>query len=222
MPQSTVTKTLIRGAIALVVVTVLWEAASLLVAPFLWPGPASVLPGLVRLFTPADLLRHTMTTFREFLAGYTIAAIVGVPLGVALAYSQPVRLILGTLIWSLAATPLVALAPLMAIWFGPTETVGKATLAFIAAVFPIACAIMEKTNSGIGRTIVSGLRVGVSPALLAVVICEMFASTAGLGYVMLTAGASFDVAMLMSAYIAAAILGVMLTRILTAIEMRLP
>jgi len=237
MRQSAVMKAMLRGTIALAPMLVLWQVTSLLVEPFFWPNIATVVAELAKLLDPAALMPHTLTSLSEFLIGYITAAIVGVALGVALARSTVVRLTLGTLVSCLAVTPLAALAPLMGVWFGGAGIAGEATLAFIAAVFPIACAITEKakeplSNSqprsaaparslDVGRAIVGGLRIGVPPALVAVVICEMVASGHGLGYLMLNAAVRLNVAMVVSTFIAIAVPGVVLTRILAAIEGRL-
>lgn len=241
MTQSTVANAFLRAISALVLVFVVWQIAAALTNPLFWPDLPAVLTGLNELYSGGMFWRDTSVTLRAFLGGYVLAAVIGVSLGAALAQVPPFRLTFGTLISWLAAAPLVALAPLTIVWFGLEGIASKLAIAFIAAVFPIAGAIMDlarplrKTDGTvvadqssaeiepkeIRRAILVGLRIGVTPALAAVLVCEMVASTTGLGYVIMNSMITFKVAMVVSAFIAAAIPAIVLTRIIVTIEMRL-
>jgi NitT/TauT family transport system permease protein len=90
--------------------------------------------------------------------------------------------------------PLIAMMPLLLLWFGlgPSLT---ATAVAIITVFPVANVVMMSLASRqnhVALAILRGLRWGVVIGASALVICEMLAARAGAGTFIMTAGAQFN------------------------------
>jgi ABC-type nitrate/sulfonate/bicarbonate transport system permease component len=231
----------LRGLVALVVAALLWELAARYVEdPIRVPALPVLLQGIIGAYVRDAFWGHAWSSLQSFLAGYALAAVVGVPLGLLLGSLRPVRFVLGSLVTALSVSPLVVLVPLFVQWLG----IGMATriaVAFVAAVFPLAATIgaalgrehatlqappdgSQPAKTGVSnamRAIVAGLRVGVVPAAVGVVIGEMLASQVGLGNLMMLASASVDVPFMAAIFIVATVPCLVLANILRAVETRL-
>jgi ABC-type nitrate/sulfonate/bicarbonate transport system permease component len=99
-------------------VVVLWETWVTLadVKPFILPSPSRILQSLIR--DHSLILGHLGITLGEILAGYTAAACVAFVSGVAIAYSRVLRRSIYPLIVLFHMVPVVAIAPILIIWFG--------------------------------------------------------------------------------------------------------
>ena len=114
-----------------------WQAAFLFV-PFnklFISKPDLIWNALVDLIVSGDLLRDLAVSAAPFLYGFSAAVIVGVPLGVVMGWRAPVRYTLDPIMTIFYASPLVALAPLVIVFFGVGVS-GKAIIIFVLSVFP--------------------------------------------------------------------------------------
>lgn len=232
--------------ISIVLGLAIWQLADYLVqTPLLMAGPIQVVKAIPRALD-AGLLHDIGVSAREFGAGIAIAAVVGILAGTAMALFVPVRLLLQPWVAALYATPIIALAPVVILWFG----VGIASKIFVVAVIAIFPVIVN-TESGVRQTdpdlielarvlrlprnrvfrviymraalpsIVAGLRLAVGNGLVGVVVAELFGAQAGIGYQITVNSEVFriDAVFLAIAVLAAA--GLILTGILRMIEQRL-
>jgi NitT/TauT family transport system permease protein len=87
-------------------------------APFLLPGPLDVGIRFVRAWTDGTMTPHAWTTLQEVLLGFLVGAGLGVPVGILLARSRFAARLLSPYIVAAQAMPILALAPLIALWFG--------------------------------------------------------------------------------------------------------
>lgn len=145
-------KRVLPPLVALVVFLALWELGcrALGVAEYLLPTPSAIAGALRDDFTA--LRRGFVTTATATLAGFALSVVLGVAAGVVLASSRLVERAVYPYVVLLQTVPIIAIAPMLVIWFGPG--LRAATLAaFIVSVFPI-----------IANTI-TGIR-SVDPALL--------------------------------------------------------
>ena len=152
----------------------------------------------------------------EFAFGYIAAAMLGVPLGLAMGSSRRLSYILGPFVDTLNAVPRVTLLPLLIIWFG-IGIGSKVAVVFLGALIPVVISALAgvKTNEarflamarsfsasrakmfasivlpGSVPFIFTGLKYAAGRALLGVVVGEIYASTAGVGHLIAEAGNTF-------------------------------
>jgi ABC-type nitrate/sulfonate/bicarbonate transport system permease component len=225
-PQASVLKRLyqdnerlIIGSGTLGVVLLLWEmtARAGLVDPLFISSPTAVASAGYRLFADGEIWPHLRVSGTEFLFGYGLAALIGIPIGIATGWYRRVSFILGPFIDTLNAVPRLTLLPLIIIWFG-IGIWSKVVVVFLGAVIPIAISTHSgvKTNEArflkVARSfgaselkilssiilpgtvpfIFTGLKYGAGRALLGVVVGELYAATAGVGFLIGTAGNTFQ------------------------------
>lgn len=179
----------------------------------------------------------------EFLYGFLISLLIGIPLGVLIGWYGRLDAFLNPIVMFLNNSPRIAIAPLFVIWFGIGMT-SKVWVVTLSAVIPI----LTSTRAGVItiepsliamsrsygssdlrvlRTVVlpgtvpsisSGIRLGIGQALLGVVLAEYIASTKGLGFVVVTSAANFNTDRLFSVVLVISIIGMVATGILTRVE----
>ena len=128
-------------AILFIALAFLWEKAVDLfgIKRYLLPPLSQVLDSLWT--NRAALLLQSWVTTQEVLAGFALAVLGGVLLGLAIHALPVVRRTLYPLIVVFQGLPKIALAPLMVIWFGYGDT-SKVLMAFLFAFFPVVIATM--------------------------------------------------------------------------------
>ncbi|MFQ5852276.1 MAG: ABC transporter permease [Candidatus Binatia bacterium] len=170
-------------------------------------SPVQIAQAFAELVKTGELITHSYVSFLEFSYGYLLAVGVGIPLGVLMASNKKLNYYLDPWVSSVYATPRVALAPVIIIWFG-LGAFSKSLIIFLGAVFPI----LLNTYTGIKSVrenlievvkafggssmqaffkvmipdaipaIITGLRLAVGRAVIGVVVAEWFGAEAGLGY----------------------------------------
>jgi ABC-type nitrate/sulfonate/bicarbonate transport system permease component len=132
--KSTIAFLLVLGAIVLA-----WEA----VAQFsgfnrlLFPPPQAVAERLWSLLVSGEAAADTLATLGRMAVGYAIAIVVAVPLGLWMGRSRLIEDLFGPLINFLLPIPILALVPLVILWFGLTLR-AYLLLVAVASVPPIA------------------------------------------------------------------------------------
>lgn len=204
------------------------------VAQALWDGFADGTFGVA--------LLGTMTTF---LAGYLIAAVLGIALGLWIGTSRFASNVLEPLVHAAYATPVSLLIPILGIYVG-LGFQGRVTLVVLWCIFEI----LVNTSTGVrevnpsliemGRSfnasrwtlyrkvvlpaatpyIVLGLKLGVAKALRGAITAELLLAAANFGRVMLAAGSMFNIPRLLAGIVITITLGVALMRLATWIEKR--
>jgi ABC-type nitrate/sulfonate/bicarbonate transport system permease component len=203
------------GGSAIVAMLLIWEliARSGLVNPLLISSPTAVARAGYVLLAQGDIWNDLKVSATEFLIGYGFAAAIGIPLGIATGWYRRLSYLLGPFIVTLNAVPRLTLLPLIVIWFG-IGIWSKVMVVFLGAVIPIAISAHSgvKTNEArylnVARSfgasefkilssiilpgtvpfIFTGLKYGSGRALLGVVAGELYAATAGVGFVIGNAG----------------------------------
>ena len=194
----------------LAVVLVVWQLLTVLgaVPVLVLPTPASVGEALRGILSdPASVWAAVTTTLGEAALAFTIAAILGVVVGVGLGLSRVLRDSYEPLLANLNAVPLVILYPVLAAVLG-LGSASKVALGAMYGFFPVAIACLAATSHvdrdlvtaaramgahrrrvlvqvvmpAISGPLTSGLRAGLGLALVTVVAGEFIAGTAGLGY----------------------------------------
>ncbi len=105
----------------LAILVAIWAAASEIARTPLAPGPVAVAESIVEGVRDGTLVRALLTTTARLLVGYSIAVIIGVPLGIGLARSRAVRQSVGPIVLGLSSVPSICWLPLAILWFGLSE-----------------------------------------------------------------------------------------------------
>lgn len=128
----------LRNAFPFVVVGTVWEALAHLglFPPRLFPPLEAVASALVRLTANGILPHHTLDTLIRLIAGFALAAVIGVGLGILMGRSRRAEDILLPVISIGAPIPGLAYAPLFLLWFGLGNVSSVLLVAFVSA-FPI-------------------------------------------------------------------------------------
>jgi NitT/TauT family transport system permease protein len=237
----------LAAAGAIVGVVLLWEAVARvgLVNPLFTSSPTRVLAEAQRLFLDGSIFEDIRVSAFELLAGLSAAAAIGVPAGVLLGWSRRLNAAAAPLVAAFHATPRIALVPLLLIWFG-IGAASKIAVVFLGAVFPI----IVNTSTGVRTVdpellavarsyaagsrqmlltvalpssvpmLLAGLRLGISHALVGMVVAEMYGATRGVGYLIATAGARFQTDRLMVGVLLVASAGIVMTGAVHRLERR--
>lgn len=195
-----------------VVIIALWQLAfnAGFINPVALPSPRKVAATFLQLLGDGQLVKHTGISILRVLEGYTLAAVSGIVLGVAVGLSPFLNRITDLLIQTIKPIPPIAWIPLAILWFGIGET-SKVFLIFLGAFFPIIINVIDGIRQteqklievskvleapwrrfilklvipGALPSIVTGLRVGIGSAWMCVVAAELIAAEQGIGYLIM-------------------------------------
>ena len=194
-----------------VVFLILWQGIVWLgdYPTFILPTPIAVARRLWNLLADGSLWHHTWVTLREVLAGLGLGTAVAVLLGYGLAHFPLAERLLSPYIVASQSIPVVAVAPLLVIWFG-TGTLSKVVVCALTVFFPILVNtvvgvrsverdlhdLMRALEANRWQTVwllevpaalpvlLGGLKVGATLAVIGAVVGEFVASSEGLGYLL--------------------------------------
>jgi ABC-type nitrate/sulfonate/bicarbonate transport system permease component len=186
-----------------------WQALFLVVPfnPLFISKPSLIAESFVDLATSGDLLRDLVVSAVPFVYGFTAAVVVGVSIGIVMGWRVRVGYALDPLMTVFYASPLVALAPLVIVFFG-VGVPGKAIIIFLLSVFPFIFnayagvravdRLLINVVRSLGGTqkdlyfkvivpsvlpyLVAGARIAVGRGLIGVLVAEFFAASEGIGY----------------------------------------
>jgi NitT/TauT family transport system permease protein len=236
-------------AAALVVFLLVWQAVVIVSGfpPFILPPPAAVAARWLSAWAAGTIQPHLWTTLVEVALGFTVGAGTGVVVGYALARSALVERVLSPYLVAAQATPILALAPLIALWFGP-GLVGKVVICSLIVFFPVAVATMVGIRAvdarllELGRSlratprqilmtleipaalpsILGGMRVGVTLAVVGAIVGEWAGAERGLGVLInLARGSLFDIPLMFATLLTIALVGIVLYLVVVLVERRL-
>jgi len=205
---------------SLLVSLLAWEGAvrlKLITNTFL-PAPSAIFRAAVSLYAGGDIREHLAASGSAFAVGLGLAVGVGVPLGVAIGWSPRLDAVLAPHLAAFYAVPKLALLPIVIVWVG-ISIWSVVVVVFLAAVFPIVVNLATAVRSvdpvllqvprsfeaGALRAIwtvvvpssvpffLAGLRLAVIGGLVSIVVGEMYASRAGIGYLVAVTGATLQV-----------------------------
>jgi ABC-type nitrate/sulfonate/bicarbonate transport system permease component len=238
---------LILGTASVIAFLALWQISVALgwVLPLFVSSPSRILTTGFDMFRDGSIFPDLAVSGEEFVLGFGLAALVGIPLGILMGWYSRLNAILDPFVNALYATPRIALMPLIIIWFG-IDLPARIAIIFLSSVFPILVNTMTgvrtierdfikvarsfgATDSQLFRTValpssvpnlLTGLRLGVGHALIGIVVGEMYGASAGLGFMMQTAGATFQTDKVMVGIVLIAAAGMAMTQLLRVLEKR--
>ena len=212
-----------------------WEALCLAldVPIYIVPAPSDIWTGGLQL-GPA-IFSNTAETLKTILLGFACACAVGIPLGVLVAVNRTVSEAVYPLIVFLNAIPIIAIAPILVVIFG-TDITTRLIIVTLTCFFPIMVATatgMLDTPSemldlsrvaGASRMteiltvrlphainfIFSGLRIGVTVAVIGAVVSEFVNADKGLGYLVTSSTAQFAIPTATACVVILALISVLL------------
>ncbi len=214
---------------------------------YILPAPEQVAVRFVTAWTDGTMAPHAWTTIVEVALGFAVGASAGVVAGYALARWRAVEQVLSPYLVAAQAVPILALAPLLALWFGP-GLLAKVVICGLIVFFPVAIATMVGIRSidrgllelarslratprrilvdveipGALPSIFGGLRVGVTLAVVGAIVGEWAGADKGLGVLVnLARGSLFDIPLLFAALVTIALLGIVCYALVVLAERRL-
>ena len=235
-----------------VLLAIWWAVTALqLISPLFLPSPWQVLQKLLTIagpqgFMDATLWQHLAASLTRIAIALILAAIVGVPVGIAMGLSPTVRGILDPLIELYRPVPPLAWLPLVIIWFGIGET-PKILLIYLAIFAPVVMSTLAGVKSaqqvrvraaqslGASRAqvlwlvilpgalpeILTGLRIGLGVGWSTLVAAELIAATRGLGFMVQSAGEFLATDVVLAGIAVIAIIAFVLELGLRALQRRL-
>jgi|GEM_PF-338742 len=134
LPQSI---TLVLSTLVLVL---LWQGIVVVFNQPVWllPGPLAVMSRFQEVWSDGSLLQHVLPTLIASVGGFGLALIVGSTLGYIVAHSRQLERWLAPHLAAMQAIPVIAVAPLIIIWFGYSADIYRnIVVAAIVVFFPI-------------------------------------------------------------------------------------
>ena len=194
---------------------------------FILPPPARVWARLVQALADGTLIRNTAITLGESLSGLALGLAVAAVLGYLLAQSRTIERLLAPYIVASQSIPVVAIAPLLVIWFGSGLT-SKVLICALIVFFPVLINIivgvrsveqdlrdlMRSLRASRWQTFVhlelpaalpmllGGLKIGATLSVIGAVVGEFVGADRGLGFLISAARGQFDTALVFVAVFA--------------------
>jgi ABC-type nitrate/sulfonate/bicarbonate transport system permease component len=228
---------------AIVVLLLFWEYFGRDINPIFGSYPSAIFAAFIDLARNGKLAAALWQSVQPFFVGYGLAIVIGVPLGLVIGRFWVVEAALGIMVTAGYAMPLVALVPLLILWFGLGFKV-KAAVIFLMALFPICINTwlgvksVPKTLIDVGKSLVAsnavilrrivlpatlpyimaGIRLAVGRAVVGMVIAEFFTTISGLGAIIINSANNFDTATMFVPIIVLMVLAIGLNSLIGWIE----
>jgi NitT/TauT family transport system permease protein len=220
-----------------------WEIFGRQINPLFMSYPSKIFAGAITLTQDGVLQAALLESLRTLALGYVGGALVGVGAGLLVGRYREVEAATDWLINALYATPLVALIPLVILWFG-LGFQAKLFIVFLFTLFPV----LINTSIGVKNVsqslidvgvafvanerqifskiilpaslpyVMAGLRLGIGRAIIGMVTAEFFTAISGLGGLVVKYGNNFRTDEMLVPVIILMALGVILTGALQRAE----
>ena len=235
----------LSSVIALLVV---WQVTSSsgLVTPFMLPKPGVVALRMWSDLASGELLQNLGLTLYRSLAGFAIATVLGIALGVGMTRNRFLRWLFDPVISIGFPMPKIAFLPIITLWLGFYD-VSKISMVVFDAIFPVVTATIAGTLAverellwsarNLGATerqmlrevvfpsalpqIMTGLQVALPIALIVCIVAEMKMGGVGLGGAMITASRFADSPGVFAGIVEIALAGYVLVKLMAVLRRRL-
>lgn len=222
---------------------VFWELVCYVfdIAWFILPAPSRIAFAFYE-FGPA-LWSNSMQTLWTTLVGFALAIVAGLSLGIFIGWDKRIYAAFYPLMIGFNAIPKIAVVPILVLWFG-TGWIPAVLTAFLISFFPIVVnvaaglATIEPESEDVLRALGAGkldimlkvglprsmpyffasLKVAITLAFIGSVLSETVAANAGVGHMMLTAQANFEVPLVFACLIALAVEGIIMYALMAWVE----
>jgi NitT/TauT family transport system permease protein len=230
---------------SVVFVLVFWQIVGMTTNPILFATPVLTATAFVDLIQSGKMLQVFPQSMADLFSGFALAIVVGISVGTLIGRSATAEAILDPYVNFAMATPLVAVVPLLVVWFG-IGFKARMVVVFTLAVFKI----IVNTSSGMKTTpkvlremaavyhlsewqflrdvmllnavpaIFAGLRLGLASALIGMIIGELELAVTGLGGLIFDYGNQLRTDYVLAGICTASLVGVIGLAILALIQTR--
>lgn len=226
----------------------LWQGIVLLfkLPTFILPSPLQVARRFVSAIQDGLIQRHLVITLLEVVLGLAVGAVLATVTGYILAKSPSAEKLVSPYLIASQAIPIVAIAPLLVIWFGP-GLLSKVLICSLTVFFPILINtvvglrevpqdlhyLMRSLRATPAKTLwylevpsalpifLGGLRVGATLSVIGAIVGELVGSDRGLGFLINVGRGQYDTALVFVAVITLVIMASSLYALVLLIEKRL-
>jgi NitT/TauT family transport system permease protein len=213
---------------------------------FILPSPGMVLERFIHAILDGSLLVHTLVTLEEISLGLLAGTLSASILGYMLAKSRLFERLVSPYLVAMQAIPIVAVAPLLVIWFGP-GMFSKVLICALIVFFPVLVntvvgvravprslhALMGSLRATRWQTLrllelpaslpilLGGLRIGATLSVIGAVVGELVGANQGLGFLINVGRGQYDTALVFVAIFTLVALALALYSLVTSLEQRL-
>ena len=214
--------------------------------PFILPTPGLIMTRFIRTLQDGSLFRHFAITLFEVVFGLILGTVLATGTGYFLAKSPHLERILSPYIVASQSVPIVAVAPLLIIWFG-SGMVSKVLICALIVFFPI----LINTVVGVRAVpedlydlmrslqadrwqifyklevpsalpvLLGGLRIGATLAVIGAVVGEFVGSDRGLGFLINVGRGQYDIALVFVSVFSLVFMALVLYGLVVLIERKL-
>jgi NitT/TauT family transport system permease protein len=210
---------LVLSVVSFVVLMAIWELAGRGGNPLLTSHPSAVYHAFLHQLATGQLQTAIMQSVQPLVLGFGLAVVVGIPVGLLLGRYWSMEASFGFYFIGLDAAPLVVFVPLFVLWFG-LHLLVKVMLIFLFSLTPIVIntwmgvrgvpkSLVEVGQSFVASepyimrhivlphalpSILTGLRLGVGRAIIAMAVAELFTAISGLGGLLIKRSEDYDTA----------------------------
>lgn len=229
-----------------VAILVVWEITAPFISPIFFTSPSKIAIAFYETTVSGELPYFLAQSLEVMVYGLVTAVVVGIPLGIAMARIRWLDWTLDLPINALYATPLVAVVPLLVLWFG-IYLKAKIIVVFLFAVFPILIntyqgvrecdkgmlEVAQSFRSSEWRMwrdvllpfalpyIIAGVRLAIGRGLIGMIIAEFYTTISGLGFMITKYANVFAMDKTFVPVIVLMVLGVSLTTLLKWVGRRI-
>jgi sulfonate transport system permease protein len=224
-------------------VLALWQIFGAQVNQALFTTPDKIAVAAVDMVGSGELWAYLAPSLLVLAIGLSLAAVIGIAVGLLLARFWVIDVAFGVYITFLYSIPSVALVPLIVLWAG-YETTAKVIILFLFAFFPMAINTYQGVKNvdpkliEVGRAfrcnegqlwrnivlpgalpfIVTGLRLAVGRGLIGMVLADLYTAISGIGYLIVRTASTYQVNKMFVPIVTLGLLGVTLTALLRFLE----
>jgi len=229
--------------LSIAIVLIAWEIVGRRINPLFMSYPSAIVSAGIKMGTNGELASAMASSLRTLLSGFAIASVFGIALGLPIGRYRLIEAATDWVVNALYATPLIAIIPLVILWFGLGDS-AKLFIVTLVSIFPV----LINTASGVRNVpralidvgtafaanerqvflkiilpavlpyIMTGLRLAIGRAIIGLVAAEFFTAITGLGALIVKYGNQYDTASMFVPILILMFLGVSLTAVLRKLE----
>jgi NitT/TauT family transport system permease protein len=229
-------------ALSVVIFLLVWELIVRWrgIAPIFLPAPSAIAVFLGRMMADGTMEYHLAVTLLRIFAGFLVAAVTGIGLGLLMGMSRILSRIADIWIAALYPLPKISLIPLLIIWLGTGEAY-RIVISAITAFFPIVISTyagirqvdreLIKAAADLGAngrqtqfkvvipaampSILSGLQLGMGVTIILIVAAEMIggSSRSGMGYLLISSGQVMETEKVFASLVVVAVMGAVIMKL---------
>jgi len=230
---------------AMVATLIGWELLGRQVNPLFMSYPSAIARAAVNMTVSGELPLALLSSLRTLAIGFPLASVIGIVLGLLIGRYRLFDAMTDWLVNALYATPMIAIIPLVVLWFGLGDS-AKLFIVSLITVFPVlintsagvrnvprnlleVAAAFDASEAQVFRKIIlpaalpymmTGLRLGIGRAIIAMVAAEFFTALTGLGALIVKYGNQYDTAAMFVPILLLMALGILLTTLVRHAEHR--